>query len=156
MTARIILDYRRLAPVLQREREKGRTIATANGCFDLLHVGHVRMIAGARCEADVLVVALNTDETVRKQKGAGRPRIPLAERVEIVAALEGVDYVTSFPEATADSLLATLLPDVQIKGTDWTPETVPEAETVRSYGGRVAICGDPKKHSSSDLARRGS
>jgi rfaE bifunctional protein nucleotidyltransferase chain/domain len=154
MTARIILDYRQLAPVLQREREKGRTIAAANGCFDLLHVGHVRMIAGARREADVLVVALNTDETVRAQKGAGRPRIPLAERVEIVAALEGVDYVTSFPEATADSLLATLLPDVQVKGTDWTPETVPEGETVRSYGGRVAICGDPKKHSSSDLARR--
>jgi rfaE bifunctional protein nucleotidyltransferase chain/domain len=154
MAARIILDYRQLAPVLQREREKGRTIAAANGCFDLLHVGHVRMIAGARREADVLVVALNTDETVRAQKGAGRPRIPLAERVEIVAALEGVDYVTSFPEATADSLLATLLPDVQVKGTDWTPETVPEGETVRSYGGRVAICGDPKKHSSSDLARR--
>jgi rfaE bifunctional protein nucleotidyltransferase chain/domain len=154
VTAQIILNYRELAPILERERARGRTVATANGCFDLLHVGHVRLIAAARREADVLVVALNADESVRAQKGAGRPRIPLLERAEIVAALDGVHYVTSFAEPTADSLLAALRPDVQIKGTDWTPETVPERQTVCSYGGRIAICGDPKQHSSNALIRK--
>jgi rfaE bifunctional protein nucleotidyltransferase chain/domain len=156
MTARVIIYYRKLAPFLEEERSNGRTIAVANGCFDLLHVGHVRLIAAARREADVLVIALNTDESIRAQKGSGRPRIPLLERAEILAALEGVTYVTSFGEKTADSLLATLRPDVQIKGTDWTPETVAERETARSYGGRIAICGDPKNHSSTDLIRGGS
>jgi rfaE bifunctional protein nucleotidyltransferase chain/domain len=154
MTARIILNYRDLAPILEQERAMGRTLAVANGCFDLLHVGHVRLIAAARREADLLVVALNADESVRAQKGAGRPRIPLLERAEIVAALDGVHYVTSFAEPTADSLLAALRPDVQIKGTDWTPETVPERQTIRSYGGRIAICGDPKQHSSNALIRK--
>jgi rfaE bifunctional protein nucleotidyltransferase chain/domain len=154
VTARIILNYRELATTLEQERARGRTIAVANGCFDLLHVGHVRLIAAARREADVLVVALNADESVRAQKGAGRPMIPLLERAEIVAALDGVHYVTSFAEPTADSLLAALRPDVQIKGTDWTPETVPERQTVGSYGGRIAICGDPKQHSSNALIRK--
>ena len=154
MTAQIILNYRELAPILERERMRGRTIAVANGCFDLLHVGHVRLIAAACREADVLVVALNADESVRAQKGAGRPRIPLLERAEIVAALDGVHYVTGFAEPTANSLLAALRPDVQIKGTDWTPETVPERQTVCSYGGRIAICGDPKEHSSNALIRK--
>ena len=154
MTAQIILNYRDLAPTLEQKRAKGRTIAVANGCFDLLHVGHVRLIAAARREADVLVVALNADESVRAQKGAGRPRIPLLERAEIVAALDGVHYVTSFAEPTADSLLAALRPDVQIKGTDRTPETVPERQTVAAYGGRIAICGDSKEHSSNALIRK--
>jgi rfaE bifunctional protein nucleotidyltransferase chain/domain len=154
VTARIILNYRELATTLEQERARGRTIAVANGCFDLLHVGHVRLIAAARREADVLVVALNADESVRAQKGAGRPRIPLLERAEIVAALDGVHYVTSFAEPTADSLLAALRPDVQIKGTDRTPETVPERQTVAAYGGRIAICGDSKEHSSNALIRK--
>lgn len=154
MTARIIIDYRELAAVLERERALGRTIALANGCFDVLHVGHVRLVADARREADILVVALNSDEAVRGSKGPGRPWVPLLERAEIIASLEGVRYVTSFEEPTADAILATLRPDVHVKGTDRTAETVPERETVRSYGGRIAICGDPKGHSSSDLVAR--
>ena len=154
MTARIILDYRELAQTLESERAGGRTIALANGCFDVLHVGHVRLVADARGEADLLVVALNSDETVRASKGVSRPRVTLVERAEIIAALEGVDYVTSFPEQTARGLLETLRPDVQVKGTDWTPDTVPERDVVRSYGGRIAICGDPKEHASSQLIRR--
>ena len=151
MTARIELRYPDLAHFLDEDRKKSRSIALANGCFDILHVGHVRLLADARREADLLVVALNTDESVRANKGAGRPRVPLVERAEIVAALDGVHYVTSFDEPTADAILATLRPDVHIKGTDPTPASVPERKTVESYGGRIAICGDPKRHSSSDL-----
>jgi rfaE bifunctional protein nucleotidyltransferase chain/domain len=154
VTARIVLDYHELAAELERERAAGKSLALANGCFDILHVGHVRLLGDARREADVLVVALNTDESVRAGKGPGRPAVPLAERAEVIAALEGVAYVTSFPEATADELLRTLRPDVQIKGTDRSPETVPERQVVESYGGRIAICGDPKAHSSSDLIGR--
>lgn len=152
MSARIVGEYRELARLLAAERVAGRKVALANGCFDVLHVGHVRMFADAQKEADLLVVALNGDQSVRKSKGPGRPLVPLAERMELVAALEGVDYVTSFPEATADALLRSLRPEVQIKGTDRTFETVPERETVASYGGRIAFCGDPKRHSSSELA----
>ncbi len=154
MTARIILDYRELAPELDRERAAGKSLALANGCFDILHVGHVRLLADARREADVLVVALNTDESVRANKGPGRPAVPLSERAELIAALEGVGYVTSFAEPTADALLGALRPEVQVKGTDQTPDAVPERQVVESYGGRIAICGDPKAHSSSDLIRR--
>jgi rfaE bifunctional protein nucleotidyltransferase chain/domain len=154
VTARIILDYRELADVLRPEREQGKSVALANGCFDLLHVGHVRLITDARREADVLIVALNTDESVRASKGEGRPWVPLSERAEVVAALEGVRYVTSFPEKTADSLLTTLQPDVHVKGTDWTQETVPERDVVRAYGGRIAICGDPKTRGSTHLIRK--
>ena len=151
MTARIVPDYRELADALVRERASGRSVALANGCFDVLHVGHVRLIADARDQADVLIVALNSDDSVRAQKGDGRPAVPLAERLEVMAALEGVHYVTSFPEPTADDMLATLRPEVHVKGTDRTPETVPERGVVESYGGRIAICGDPKQHSSSAL-----
>ncbi len=153
MTARIVLDYRELKSILAKERV-GRTVALANGCFDVLHVGHVRLLADARKEADILVVALNTDESVLKSKGPKRPWVPLAERAEIVAALDGVQFVTSFSQPTADTLLDTLRPDVHVKGTDRTPDTVPERETVRAYGGRIAICGDPKDRSSTRLIEK--
>jgi rfaE bifunctional protein nucleotidyltransferase chain/domain len=154
VSARIVPDYRALAEQLAPERARGRTVALANGCFDLLHVGHVRLLAEARRHADLLVVALNTDESARALKGEGRPFVPLAERMEIVAALAGVDFVTSFGETTAGALIEALRPEVQIKGTDRSPETVPEREQVERYGGRIVICGDPKAHSSTELGRR--
>ena len=154
MSGRIVPDYRALAPLLAAERARGRRVALTNGCFDVLHVGHVRLLAGARTHGDVLVVALNDDASVRANKGPGRPWVPLAERMELVAALEGVDFVTSFGEPTAERLLEALRPDVHVKGTDWTPETVPERHVVRAYGGRVEIAGDPKDHASSSLIER--
>ncbi len=154
MSARIVPDYRALAEQLARERKRGRSIALANGCFDVLHVGHVRLLAEARAHADLLVVALNTDASARALKGEGRPYVPLDERMEIVAALAGVDFVTSFDEPTAGALIEALRPEVQIKGTDRSPETVPERAQVERYGGRIVICGDPKTHSSTELGRR--
>ena len=151
MSARVVADYRALAALLEAERRRGSSVALTNGCFDVLHVGHVRLLEGARGLGDVLVVALNSDASARANKGAGRPCIPLAERMEIVAALSGVDFVTSFDEPTVAALLETLRPDVHVKGTDWTPETVPERDVVAAYGGRVAIAGDPKTHASSEL-----
>ena len=117
----------------------------------MLHVGHVRLLAEARDHADLLVVALNSDASARALKGAGRPFVPLAERMEVVAALAGVDYVTSFDEPTAGALIDVLQPAVQIKGTDRSPESVPEREQVERYGGRIVICGDAKTHSSTEL-----
>jgi rfaE bifunctional protein nucleotidyltransferase chain/domain len=154
LTARVVPDYRALTPLLEREREAGRSIALANGCFDVLHVGHVRLLAEAVKHADLLVVALNDDESVRKNKGAARPLVPLEERMEVMAALEGVRFVTSFGEANAESLLGALRPDVHIKGTDWTAETVPERDVVLAYGGRIEICGDPKQRSSTALIEK--
>jgi rfaE bifunctional protein nucleotidyltransferase chain/domain len=154
VTARIVSDYAKLAPLLEVERAAGKSVALANGCFDVLHVGHVRLLADARNEADVVVVALNSDASVRANKGAGRPRVPLAERMEILAALDGVDYVTSFGEPTAEALLEALRPEVHVKGTDHTPETVPERHVVEAYGGRIAICGDPKTHASTHLIEK--
>lgn len=123
----------------------------ANGCFDLLHVGHVRYLEGARPEGDVLVVAVNADESVRALKGSGRPLLSAQERARLVAALDAVDYVVIFDEPTVAPLIAALRPDVHAKGTDYTPDTVPEREAVRAVGGRVAIVGDPKNHSTRDL-----
>lgn len=154
MSARIVPDSRALAAELAPERRRGRTLALANGCFDVLHVGHVRLLAEARRHADLLVVAVNSDESARALKGAGRPFVPLAERMEVVAALAGVDYVTSFGETTAGALIEALRPEVQIKGTDRSPESVPEREQVERYGGRIVICGDPKTHSSTELGAR--
>lgn len=153
MSAQVIPDYLVLAERLASERQ-GRTVAMTNGCFDILHVGHVRLLRAAAEEGDLLVVALNTDESVRGNKGPGRPLVPLEERMEMIAALSGVDFVTSFGEATPHLLLEALRPDVHIKGTDWTAETVPERTVVEAYGGRIAICGDEKTHSSTELARR--
>ena len=148
-----ILSRDRLLRAVRQDRADGRTIAFANGCFDLLHVGHVRYLKAAAAEANRLVVAVNDDVTAAL-KGPGRPILPAAVRAELVAALRGVSYVTIFPEPTVTPLLLLLKPDVHCKGTDYTVDTVPERETVRSYGGRVAIVGDPKDHSTRDLLAR--
>lgn len=153
MSARIVPDYRTLAGELAPLRA-GKQLALANGCFDVLHVGHVRLLAEARRHAGLLVVALNTDASARALKGEGRPYVPLDERMEVVAALAGVDFVTSFDEPTAGPLIEALRPELQIKGTDRSPESVPERELVERHGGRILICGDPKTHSSTALGRR--
>jgi rfaE bifunctional protein nucleotidyltransferase chain/domain len=149
-----VLSREALVDAVAAERGSGRTIAFANGCFDLLHVGHVRYLQAAAAEADVLVVAINDDESVLELKGPGRPILSAADRAELVAALRGVDYVVTFGEPTVTPLLLALKPDVHCKGTDYTADTVPERETVRGYGGRVAIVGDPKDHSTRDLLAR--
>jgi rfaE bifunctional protein nucleotidyltransferase chain/domain len=143
-----------LIEIVRRERAAGRTIAFANGCFDLLHVGHVRYLEGAAAEADCLVVAVNDDRMVERLKGKGRPVLPAEDRAELVAALRVVDYVVVFPDATVSRLLTLLKPEVHCKGTDYTIESVPERETVRAYGGRTAIVGDAKTHSTKDLLER--
>jgi len=149
-----VLTRDALAAQVASDRAAGRTIAFANGCFDLLHVGHVRYLQAAAREADRLVVAINDDASVRALKGGGRPILNASDRAELVAALRGVDYVTVFSEPTVAPLLMALRPDVHCKGTDYTAETVPERETVAAYGGRVAIVGDPKDHSTHDLLSR--
>jgi rfaE bifunctional protein nucleotidyltransferase chain/domain len=148
-----ILTRERLADAVAADRQQGRTIAFANGCFDLLHVGHIRYLQAAAKEADRLVVAIN-DDGAAGSKGPGRPILPADIRAELVAAIRGVDYVTIFAERTVIELLLLLKPDVHCKGTDYTVETVPERDTVRAYGGRIAIVGDPKDHSTRDLLAR--
>jgi rfaE bifunctional protein nucleotidyltransferase chain/domain len=149
-----ILNREELLARIASARESGARIVLANGCFDVLHVGHVRYLAGARALGDVLVVGINSDARVAQLKGAGRPVLPATERAEIVASLESVTYVTIFAEPTVTELLLALKPDVHAKGTDYTEETVPERAVVRSYGGRVAIVGDPKDHSKSAILSR--
>jgi len=149
-----VLTRESLIETVAAERRQGRTVAFANGCFDLLHVGHVRYLEGAAQEADVLVVALNDDASVRVLKGPGRPILDDASRAELVAALRCVDYVVVFPEPTVGPLLEALKPDVHCKGTDYTVDTVPERAIVAGYGGRTAIVGDPKDHSTRDLIAR--
>jgi len=139
---------------VEQDRRVGRTVALANGCFDVLHVGHVRYLAGASAEADVLVVGVNGDDSVRRLKGPGRPLMPEGDRAAMVAALRSVDHVVVFPEDDVGALLLALRPDVHCKGTDYAPDTVPEREVVRSYGGRVAIVGDPKDHDTRRLIER--
>jgi rfaE bifunctional protein nucleotidyltransferase chain/domain len=129
----------------------GKTIAMANGIFDLFHVGHLRYLEGAKAEADLLVVAVNSDFSTKLNKGPSRPVIPEAERAEIVAGLRCVDHVVLFDTKDVVAVIRLLKPDVQVKGTDYTPETIPEAAEVRSYGGRVAVAGDPKNHSTTEL-----
>jgi rfaE bifunctional protein nucleotidyltransferase chain/domain len=149
-----ILSREDLANRIASDRASGARIVLANGCFDVLHVGHVRYLAGARQLGDILVVGINSDEQVAIQKGAGRPVLPENERAEIVAALESVTYVTIFYEPTVEQLLLELKPDVHAKGTDYTAESVPERDVVRSYGGEVAIVGDPKDHSTTEIIAR--
>jgi rfaE bifunctional protein nucleotidyltransferase chain/domain len=149
-----ILERDQLLRRIARDRGTGQTIAFANGCFDLLHVGHLRYLAGAAAEGDRLIVAINDDESVRRLKGEGRPILPAADRAELVAALRWVDYVVIFPEPTVGPLLEAIRPDVHCKGTDYTSDTVPERDVVRAYGGRIAIVGDPKDHSTRDLLAR--
>lgn len=149
-----VVSREELLAAVAADRAAGRSVAFANGCFDLLHVGHVRYLQAAAAEADRLVVAINDDRSVCGLKGPGRPILSEQDRAELVAALRGVDYVVVFPEPTVTPLLLALKPDVHCKGTDYTVETVPERETVRTYGGRIAIVGDPKDHSTRDLLTR--
>ena len=150
----VVLTRDALASWVAAERAAGKSIAFANGVFDLLHVGHVRYLEGAAIEADRLVVAVNADSSVRALKGPDRPVLPEHDRAELVAALRCVDAVVVFDEATVTPLLELLKPDVHCKGTDYTEDTVPERHVVKSYGGRVAIVGDPKDHNTSTLLAR--
>ena len=143
-----------LIEAVARDRAAGRRFSFANGCFDLLHVGHVRYLAGAAAEADRLVVAVNDDASVTALKGAGRPIVPATERAEVVAALAVVDYVVIFNDATVDRLLQLLTPEVHCKGPDYTVASVPERAVVQAYGGRTVIVGDGKQHSTRDLIAR--
>jgi rfaE bifunctional protein nucleotidyltransferase chain/domain len=149
-----VVSREQLADCVREERAAGRTIAFANGCFDILHVGHVRYLESAAREGDVLVVALNDDASVRQLKGEGRPILPASDRAELVAALRCVDYVVIFSEPTVGPLLTAVRPDVHCKGTDYTVESVPERDIVLGYGGRTAIVGDPKDHSTRELLAR--
>jgi rfaE bifunctional protein nucleotidyltransferase chain/domain len=149
-----VVSREQLAQRVREERAAGRTIAFANGCFDILHVGHIRYLESAAREGDVLVVALNDDASVRHLKGEGRPILPASDRAELVAALRCVDYVVIFSESTVGPLHTALRPDVHCKGTDYTPDSVPERDIVRDYGGRTAIVGDPKDHSTRELLAR--
>ncbi|HEY7520697.1 MAG TPA: adenylyltransferase/cytidyltransferase family protein [Methylomirabilota bacterium] len=135
----------------ERLRAEGRRIVLANGCFDLLHVGHIRYLDAARRLGDVLFVGINGDAAVARLKGRGRPLMPATERVELLSALRAVDHVVVFDDDTADELIAAIRPHVHAKGTDYTPDSVPEREAVRAVGGRVAIVGDPKDHATRDV-----
>ena len=149
-----IVNLPTLVGLVQAARENGARIVLANGCFDVLHVGHVRYLEGAKALGDFLVVGINSDEQVAVQKGRGRPILPELERAEMIAALETVDLVIIFEEPTVEKLLLALTPDIHAKGTDYTEDTVPEREVVKSFGGRVAIVGDEKEHSTSKMIAR--
>ncbi len=149
-----VLTETKLVATIRRARADGHTIAFANGCFDLLHVGHVRYLQGAAAEADRLIVAVNDDQSVAGLKGPGRPVLAAADRAELVAAIRGVDYVVLFSDPNVERLLMLLRPDVHCKGTDYTVDSVPEREVVQTYGGRTAIVGDQKSHATRDLIAR--
>lgn len=148
-----ILERQKLIDKITQMRQNGAKIVLANGCFDLFHVGHIRYLAGAKALGNILIVGINSDEQVRKLKGENRPFMPENERAEIISALKFVDYVTIFPEPTVTELIRAIRPDFHAKGTDYTTETVPEREIVAEYGGQVAIVGDPKNHSSTELIK---
>lgn len=150
-TESLILDRTDLTAAISKLRSNDATIVLANGCFDLFHVGHVRYLQGAKALGDVLVVGVNSDRQTKQLKGKGRPFMPENERAEIVAALGCVDLVTIFDEPSVEQLIRTIRPDIHAKGTDYTAETVPERNIIREVGGRVAIVGDPKDHSSTEL-----
>jgi rfaE bifunctional protein nucleotidyltransferase chain/domain len=146
-----IRDIDTLKKIVEEERRKGKKIIFGNGCFDLLHVGHIRYLEAARALGDLLIVGINDDESLMSLGKRNGVITPAAERAEILAALRAVDYVIAFSEPTVERLLRELKPDVHAKGTDYTVETVPEREIVRSYGGEIAIVGDPKDHSTRDI-----
>ncbi|MFB0507986.1 MAG: adenylyltransferase/cytidyltransferase family protein [Thermodesulfobacteriota bacterium] len=150
---KFIRDSEALLHIVNQLKSQGKRIVMTNGCFDVLHVGHIRCLREAKEQGDVLIVAVNDDASMKRLKMAGRPIMPESERIEILEALECVDFVTHFSEERVDRLLLMLKPHVHAKGTDYTEETVPERETVLSYGGRIAIVGDAKTHSSTDLIR---
>ena len=152
--SKFVKDHDRLAEEIERLKAQGKRIVLANGCFDILHVGHVRYLYGAKECGDVLVLAVNTDESIASLDKRRAPVTPENERVELLTTLEMVDFVTLFGESTVDSLILKLKPHVQAKGTDYTAENVPERETVLSYGGEVAIVGDPKDHSSTAIIEK--
>ena len=149
-----VVSESQLVEAVAHHRDQGRTIAFANGCFDVLHVGHVRYLQGAAAEADRLVVAVNDDQSVAHLKGPGRPILAAPDRAELVGAVRGVDYVVIFGDRTVERLLLLLRPEVHCKGTDYTIESVPERALVQAYGGRTAIVGDAKTHASRDLLAR--
>jgi len=148
-----LLDLDAAVRLAEQWRREGKRLVLANGCFDLLHVGHVRYLEGARRLGDVLLVGLNSDRSVARLKGPGRPIMTAEERAELVGSLAAVDGVVIFDEDTADALVRALRPSVHAKGTDYTAESVPEGAAVREAGGRVAIAGDPKQHATRDLIR---
>jgi D-glycero-beta-D-manno-heptose 1-phosphate adenylyltransferase len=148
-----ILSRTELVSLVAVERRNGSPIILANGCFDLFHAGHLRYLAGAKRLGGFLTVGINSDDQVRRLKGTGRPYMPADERAEIIASLRFVDAVTIFDEPTVDDLIDSIRPDIHAKGTDYTTESVPERERVLSYGGRIAIVGDPKDHSSTELIK---
>jgi len=148
-----ILSREQLRRRVEEWRRAGERVTLANGGFDLLHVGHVRYLRGAKALGGKLVVAINSDESVRALKGAGRPVMPENERSEIVAALADVDAVVIFPELDVRALIREIRPDIQAKGTDYTADTVPERDAMAEHGGHVAIVGDPKDHSTSEIIR---
>ena len=154
MTNAPIVSEEELLAAVTRERAEGKTIAFANGIFDLLHVGHVRYLQAAAKEADVLVVGVNSDASTKMLKGEGRPLMSENERAEIVSSIRGVGYVTVFHDKSAARLIGLVKPDVHCKGTDYTPDAVPEGQIVLSYGGRIAIVGDPKDHSTTEILGR--
>ena len=151
---KIFTSPQSLCAHIEECRARGLTVVTANGCFELIHVGHVRYLQEAKSLGDILIVAVNTDASMKAIKPDRNPVNPDVERMEIIAALRGIDYVTSFPEATAGPLIEALKPDLQVKGTDRDLDTVPEREIVERHGGRIVFCGDPKTHSSRELLRR--
>jgi len=140
-----------LKKIVAAERKKGKCIVLANGCFDLIHVGHIRYLKGAKNKGDILVLALNSDASIRQLKGKGRPFLDEKNRVQIMSSISYVDYITVFKEENVEKVLLALKPDIHAKGSDYTAETVPEKETVRSYGGAIAITGGPKVRSTSQL-----
>jgi len=142
-----------LKKIIDEQKRQGKKIVLANGCFDLIHVGHIRYLKESKKRGDILVVALNSDFSIRQLKGKGRPILKEKDRVEIISSFYFVDYVTVFDEKTVTKILLTLKPDFQAKGSDYTPETVPEKETVMSYGGKIAIAGGPKIRSTSQLIK---
>jgi rfaE bifunctional protein nucleotidyltransferase chain/domain len=150
----VVVSESELLEIVARDRAAGRTIAFANGCFDLLHVGHIRYLQAAAAEADRLIVAVNDDRSVAGLKGEGRPILPASDRAELVAALRGVDYVVVFGDPTVERLLRLVQPGVHCKGTDYTVDSLPERGVVLSYGGRTAIVGDPKSHATRELLAR--
>lgn len=151
-TSKIVTLDRAAEAVASRRRSGATVVALANGVFDLLHVGHVRYLEGARALADMLVVAVNSDASTRANKGPDRPIIPEHERAELIAALQCTDLVVLFNDRDVRAVIRSLKPDIQVKGTDYTPDTIPERQEVEAYGGRVAVAGDPKDHSTTALA----
>lgn len=154
MSGRFVGDHGELARLVAEAKAGGRRVVFTNGGFEILHVGHVRSLRDARSRGDLLVIAVNSDASIRRSKGKGRPVVPEAERVEVLCALDCVDLVTVFDEPTVDALLRRVRPTVHAKGTDYTPATVPERATALEIGAEIAIVGDPKDHATTDLLER--